>query len=298
MSKTDDLRRRLEAKVADSVGLRGGEEAVAETAAVASPPPAIDYVLDRSVGAIAIDEVIPDPDQPRREYDAAELAQLAADLKERGQLAPIRVRWNKDHGKWMIISGERRWRAARQAGLPTITCVFIDRELSETEIRSEQLVENLLREDLTPMEEARGYQALMAVNGWKASDVADRLHRSRGAVSKALALLKLPDDVQQQVDEGTLPPSTAYQIAKVKDAAKQRELAAEASAGRIGYVETEKKSRARGTGQGRRSTNETFRTAEGAKVAVTCRKALGEAGIVNALLEAVEAVRKRPKQAA
>jgi ParB family chromosome partitioning protein len=298
MSKTDDLRRRLEAKVADSVGLRGGEEAVAEAARAASPPPAIDYVQDRSVGSIAIDEVLPDPDQPRRDYDPEELSQLAADLKERGQLAPIRVRWNKERGKWMIISGERRWRAAKQAGLSTIKCVFIDRELSESEIRSEQLVENLLREDLSPMEEARGYQALMVLNGWKASDVADQLHRSRGAVSKALALLKLPEDVQQQVDEGMLPPSTAYQIAKVKDADKQRELAWEASAGHIGYAETEKKSRARGSSTGRRSTNETFRTAEGAKVAVTSRKALGDAGIINVLLEVVEAVRKRSKQAA
>ena len=296
MNKTDELRKRLEGKVADSVGLRGGEEAVAEAVPVLLPPPAIDYVQDRSVGAIAIDQVMPDPDQPRREFDAEELGQLAADLKERGQLSPIRVRWSAGHGKWMIISGERRWRAATQAGLPTIKCVFIDRELSATEIRSEQLAENLLREDLSPMEEVRGYQALMMLNDWKASDVADRLHRSRGAVCKALALLTLPEDVQQQVDEGTLPPSTAYQIAKVKDAGKQRELAGEAAAGRIGYAETEKKSRTRGTVHPRRTTNETFRLTGNVKLVVSSRSYVGDAGILQALLEAVEAVRKRMRE--
>jgi ParB family chromosome partitioning protein len=295
-TKAEELKKRLAANLADSVGLRGGETSVATTATVTSAPPAMDYIQDRSVGSIALDEVIPDPDQPRGEFDEEQLEQLAADIKERGQLQPIRVRWSAAHRKWMIISGERRWRASQRAGLSTIKCVFLDKPLSETEIRSEQLVENLLRQDLSPLEQAKGFQALMDHNGWKASDIATKLHISKGAVSKALALLTLPQALQEQVDQGKVAPSTAYQIAKVKDEKKRRQLAEEASSGRMGYAEAEKQTRTRGDKtNSRRSTNETFRTSVGAKIALTSRKHLGHDGIIDALLEAVEEVRRRSK---
>jgi ParB family chromosome partitioning protein len=144
------------------------------------------------------------------------------------------------------------------------------------------------------MEQARGFRQLMDLNGWTATELAAQLHLSNATVSRAMALLKLPDDLQAKVDDGTLPPTTAYQVAKVKDAGKQRELAEKAVAGQIKSVEAAKAAQARGTAA-RRSTNETFHTGDGVRVVVSCRKNVGDAGIVNALREAVEVVRKRSK---
>jgi ParB family chromosome partitioning protein len=260
---------------------------------VTTPAP-LNFARNRAAGEIDVDLVMPDPEQPRKEFDEQALQNLADDIKARGQLQPIRCRWSAGHNKWIIIAGERRWRAHKRAGLAKISCIFIDREMSEEEIRSEQLVENLLREDLSPMEQARGFRHLMDLNGWTATELSTQLHISNAAVSRAVALLKLPEDLQARVDDGSLPPTTAYQVAKVKDAAKQRELADKAVSGEIKSAETAKASQASGNNaRPRRSTNETFRTAEGVKVEVACRKDIGDDGIINALLEVMETVRKR-----
>src|SRR4029453_6326106 len=125
---------------------------------------------------------------------------------------PIRVRWNAEHAKWVIISGERRYRAAMIAGLKTIACLFIDRPLTESEIRQESLIENLLREDLRPIEAAHGYRELMELNDWTMQQVAEALNITKGTISKALALLKLPEDIQDQVEQGTISPSSGYEV--------------------------------------------------------------------------------------
>ena len=166
--------------------------------------------------------MIPDPKQPRKHFDEEEIERLSADIAARGQLQPIRVRWSADHGKWLIIAGERRWRAVTKAGLSRITCMFIDREMSESEIRAEQLVENLLREDLNGMEEARSFATLMELNGWNATELSQQINVSKGKVSKALSLLKLPEELQSRIEGGEISPSTAYELAKVKDEKAQR----------------------------------------------------------------------------
>ncbi len=300
MNKADTLRQRLGNGLADSIGVREGESLIPVTPANAVAPPPINFTRNRSAGEIEVDQVIPDPLQPRKEFDPEQLKNLSDDIKARGQLQPIRCRWSAEHQKWIIIAGERRWRAHKLAGLPKISCLFIDRDMSEEEIRSEQLVENLLREDLSPMEQARAFRQLMDLNGWTATELSSQLHVSNAAVSRAVALLKLPAELQARVDDGSLPPTTAYQVAKVKDPKKQRELADKAVSGQMKSVETAKASAA-SSGKAprpRRSTNETFRTAEGVKVDVTSRKDVGDAGIVNALLEVVENVRKRARSAA
>ena len=104
--------------------------------------------------------------------------------------------------------------------------LVLDRPLTESEIRQESLIENLLREDLRPIEAANGYQQLMELNGWTMQQVADALNISKGAVSKALSLLKLPEDIQGQVEQGDISPSAAYEVSRLKDEAAQRELAA------------------------------------------------------------------------
>jgi ParB family chromosome partitioning protein len=172
-----------------------------------------------------IERIIPDPDQPRKYFSEESLEQLAASLKKTGQLQPIRVRWSEQNAKWVIISGERRFRAALLAGLKTVSCLFSDKPLTESEIRQESLIENLLREDLRPIEAANGYQQLIELNGWTMQQVADALNISKGAVSKALSLLKLPEDIQEQVEQGTISPSSGYEVSRLKDEAAQRELA-------------------------------------------------------------------------
>ena len=119
----------------------------------------------------------------------------------------------------MVISGERRFRAATRAGLKTVACVFADDGLSPSEILQEQIVENLLREDLKPIEQARAYRQLMDLHGWTAKELAGELQVSQGAVSKSLSLLTLPVELQEQVDAGSIPATAAYEVAKVEDKA-------------------------------------------------------------------------------
>lgn len=185
----------------------------------------------RDVGRIDIGQVIADPSQPRTEFDDEAIRRLANSIKRKGQLAPIRVRWSSNHEKWIVVCGERRLRAVQFAGLPTIDCVFDERKLSASEILEQQMIENLLREDLSPIEKARGFQALMNVNGWNRKEVADSLHLPPSTVTRSLALLELPDAIQQQVESGRIAARSAYEISKVDDAAEQKLLAEDAANG-------------------------------------------------------------------
>ena len=125
----------------------------------------------------------------------------------------------------MVISGERRYRAALRAGLKTVACVFADDGLSPSEILQEQIIENLLREDLKPIEQARAYRQLMDLHGWTAKELSGELHVSQGAISKSLSLLTLPAELQDQVNDGAIPATAAYEVAKVEDRDVQREIA-------------------------------------------------------------------------
>jgi ParB family chromosome partitioning protein len=126
-----------------------------------------------------IDRIVPDLDQPRKEFDPDAIDRLAASLLKHGQLMPIRVRWNGKVGKWVVISGERRYRAAHQAGLKTICCLFNDGEPTPSEIFQEQLIENCLREDLKPIEQARAYRQLMEMHGWTAKQLSESCTSAR-----------------------------------------------------------------------------------------------------------------------
>ncbi|REJ87821.1 MAG: ParB/RepB/Spo0J family partition protein [Planctomycetota bacterium] len=191
----------------------------------------------RDAGRIEIDRVIPDPEQPRTEFNDDALRRLAASIRAKGQLMAIRIRWSDLHSKWIIVSGERRWRAARLAGLKTIDCVFHDDDLSEAEVLEQQLVENLLREDLRPIEEARGFAALMELHDWNGKQVAEALHLPASKVSRSLALLDLPPDVQERVEAGELASRSAYELTKLPDESSRRRLADDVT--RKGMTQTE-----------------------------------------------------------
>ena len=175
--------------------------------------------------AIEIGRIIPDPDQPRKDFPEEGLRELAASLKDRGQLQPARVRYDEALEKWVIIAGERRYRAAVLAGLKTLACVETRGDQTPDEILTDQLVENCLREDLKPIEQANAYKALMDRRGWSYRELAEFLHISKGTISKAVSLLSLPEPIQELVEEGTLSPHTAYEVSRLNDASEQVSMA-------------------------------------------------------------------------
>lgn len=181
---------------------------------------------NKDAALIPTEKIGPDPSQPREEFDEEELAKLAESLRTRGQLQPITVYWEEGRGLYVIVCGERRWRAAKLAGVPTMTATILAKAPESGERLTLQVVENLLRSDLRPVEEAKAYRQLMSLNGWNAAQLSRELAISESKVTRAMALLDLPEPVQNQVEGGILPPATAYEISKVEDEEEQTELAA------------------------------------------------------------------------
>lgn len=179
----------------------------------------------REVVRVPLDQLEPDPSQPRREFGEESLLGLARTLAESGQLHPI-LAYRRD-GRLVILDGERRWRAAKLAKLPAVDVTVIEDPKGKGEALRCQLIANLQREDLSPMEKARSIDRLMTETQWTAAEVAVRLGLSPGNVSRTLALLALPESVQGQVESGAVPASTAYQIARAGDGETQEKLAAE-----------------------------------------------------------------------
>lgn len=234
MGKLDELMKSSRSVAAESMGAGRGKAAAATAAphggGLTAPSPIGDdwrQNVQRSKQAadIALDRIIPDPDQPREEFDEGALARLAESLRVRGQLQPIRVRWDKARDVFVMICGERRWRAARMAGLATLSCVVVDRPIDAGELLALQMIENLVREDLQPIEQARAFRTLMEANGWSTHDTARELSVTQSSVVRALALLKLPEEVQAKVEQGDLPPATAYEITKLADPGDQAAIA-------------------------------------------------------------------------
>ncbi len=128
-------------------------------------------------------------------------------------------------GKWVIIAGERRWRAALRAGLEAIDCVFFEGELSRGELLAQQLIENLLRGDLRPVEEARAVRLVLDLNGWTGKQLAEALRIPASKVTRSLALLDLPDDLQERVEAGELAVRSAYELAKLEGDEARRSFA-------------------------------------------------------------------------
>lgn len=249
----------------------------------------------RNFGKVDINQVIPDPDQPRVEFSQDAIERLSQSILDKGQLSPIRVRWAVDLEKWVIISGERRWRATRHAGLPTIDCYFHEGELAKTEIMEQQLIENLLREDLSPMEEAKAFRGLMEVNGWNGKQVADALRVPASKVSRVLSLLDLPPDIQQKVESGEIAARTAYELSKLSNEDSQRQLADQAAAGQLTISDASNAVRKR-AGKAKtapRGTRQVIVVENGWKVTITAQQKGTYDEIERALQLALEDVRTR-----
>ena len=171
---------------------------------------------------IPIGELDPNPDQPRQTFDETTIAQLAASIQDQGFLQPLLV-VPTPGGRYRIVAGERRYRAGRKAGVDTIPCIV--RDLDVTQQMEIALIENLQREDLNPMEAARGIDALKTQCGYTQEKIAARLGMSRPAVANILRLLTLPDEVTEMVRDGMLTAGHARVLAGLNSREDQIRLA-------------------------------------------------------------------------
>ncbi len=183
--------------------------------------PQSDEILETVVRDISILEIDPNTSQPRREFDKDALEQLADSIRQAGVLSPILVVENGS--RFRIVAGERRFRAARLAGLETVPCIV--RDLSDAQQMEAALIENLQREDLNPIEEATAIRSLMQECGYTQEEAAKRLGKSRPAVANLLRLLTLPEEIMAMVVSGELSAGHARVLAGVSPESRQMELA-------------------------------------------------------------------------
>ena len=176
---------------------------------------------------LPIYKVEPNPGQPRQDFDEVELQALADSITQHGIVQPLTVR-ELSGGYYQIIAGERRWRAARMAGLSEIPAVII--EADDKKVMELALIENLQRQDLNPVEEAMGYRTLMDSYGMTQEDAANRVGKSRPAVANALRLLTLCPQVLEMVRNGSLTAGHARAVLSLKSEKKQQEAAQKISA--------------------------------------------------------------------
>ena len=167
---------------------------------------------------LPIYKVEPNPDQPRQDFDEEELQALSESISIHGVIQPLTVR-ELNSGYYQIIAGERRWRAARQAGLSEVPAVVI--EADDKKAMELALIENLQRQDLNPVEEALGYQSLMSDYGLTQEETASRVGKSRPAVANALRLLNLSSEVLEKVRSGELSAGHARAILSLKSEKQQ-----------------------------------------------------------------------------
>ena len=186
--------------------------------------------------SLPIFQVEPGLNQPRKRFDPDALADLTESVRIHGIIQPLTVR-RLSSGYYQIIAGERRWRAAKAAGLTEVPAVII--EADDRKVMELALIENLQREDLNPAEEARGYQVLMEEYGLTQEQVAQRMGKSRPAITNTLRLLALPEDLLKLVEEGVLSAGHARAILAAPTAALQREAAKRVIDGQLSVRQTE-----------------------------------------------------------
>jgi ParB family chromosome partitioning protein len=171
---------------------------------------------------VPVEQIYANPRQPRRRFDHETTAGLAESIRHEGVIQPVVLR-HRLEGGYELIAGERRWRAAREAGVPTVPAVIRAADDRETLLLG--LVENVARENLTPIEEARGYAVLLDEFELSLGEVSERVGRSKPAISNKLRLLDLPDDVLAMVERGELSEGHARAVLAVPDQADRRKLA-------------------------------------------------------------------------
>jgi len=194
--------------------------------------------VDNANGAVLmnINKVEPNREQPRKKFDEDALLELSESIKQFGVLQPLLVTERDDY--FEIIAGERRWRAAKLAGIKEVPVII--KKLTEQEIMEISLIENIQREDLNPIEEAQAYKRLLTEFNLKQDEVAERVSKSRTAVTNAMRLLKLNDKVQQMLIDEMLTTGHARALLAIEDQEKQYEVAQRIFDEKLSVRDTEK----------------------------------------------------------
>jgi len=200
----------------------------------------------RSVGVriIAIDRIEANPEQPRLAFDETSLDELAASIREHGVLQPILVR-PLDAMRYQLIAGERRWRASMRAGLDTIPALI--EEIDDDAAREISIIENLQREDLSPLDEAAMYDRMVREHGYSIRKLADKLGKDKGYLENRLRLADAPPEVRELVSLRKDTLSHAYELMKVEDARKRKKLAEQVAAGELTLIKLREKIEGRRT---------------------------------------------------
>lgn len=172
---------------------------------------------------LPVDQVHADPNQPRRDFDQDAHLALTQSIRSRGVLQPIRVR--KEQGKFIVVFGERRLRAAKEAGRSTIPAIVDEEDRNDAVILTDQLIENVQRDDLGPLEKAEGIKRLMQLGRHNAGDAGALLGMSAATVSRHLKLLSLPAEILQLLKDRKVSLSAAYALTQIVDPQQQAELA-------------------------------------------------------------------------
>ena len=224
---------------------------------------------------LPVEQIEPNPDQPRSSFEAGALKALASSIATAGILQPLIVR-PLDDGRFQLVAGERRWRAAQEAGLERVPAVI--RSSPEDERLQAALIENMVREDLNPVDEARACAALVEDLGISKEELARRVGRSRAAISNLIRLLDLPDEVQTLLERGDLSEGHGRAILQLDDQGKRRTLAKRAASGGWSVRETETKARGdAASGKSRKSSKGGRISAEEKAALMDAEDALGEA---------------------
>lgn len=182
-----------------------------------------------------LDLTILDPDrqQPRAAMTDTELTQLVESIRARGLLLPLRVRGPDPAGRYAIVSGHRRYAALRRLAATTAPCLVIETPTDEATVLAEQLAENVIRQNLTPVEEADAYRRYLRLTGVTAAAAAEQLQVSAARISRALALLELPEEVRAAVHTGAVPADTAYHLSRLPAGETRDQLLTKAAAGNL-----------------------------------------------------------------
>lgn len=191
---------------------------------------------DAPVQTLPISRVEPNSGQPRRSFDPEAIATLADSIRQYGLIQPLTVRLLQN-GQYQIIAGERRWRAAREAGLTEVPVMVI--EADDRKAMELALIENLQREDLNPLEEAQGYRSLIEEFGLSQEETAQRVGRSRPAITNALRLLNLPESLQKLVTAGSLSAGHARTLLPLKSEALMEKTAENVVKNQLSVRQTE-----------------------------------------------------------